>query len=221
MKLCVQSQSSKTQQCSCWQLLSFDQFASALLGQHPEEPAVRLRPREDSTSGWLPVSHRSGLHGLLLSEWDSAGEGKAQPNSFDLTKQRVVSVWICCCLPGCSHQQAPLRPRHSNLQAGSEGVLQADQRPAISAGHWIQELPARRIQGEHFFCIKKNFKMNNMVLRFRWNPAESFSSSFHQVYLDLMEPDLIWHIPLRLWFLASLKDHVSKSRRGGQIRPFR
>lgn len=52
------------------------QPAPALLGQHPEEPAVRLRHGEDATSGRLPVRHRSGLHGLLLPQRAPAREGR-------------------------------------------------------------------------------------------------------------------------------------------------
>ena len=60
------------------------------------------------------------------------------------------------CVSVRTNQQAPVCQRHSQVQAGSEGLLQADQRSAANHRHRIQDLPAGGVKGNVHF--NTNFK---------------------------------------------------------------
>ncbi|CAF88838.1 unnamed protein product [Tetraodon nigroviridis] len=102
--------------------LENQQFTPPLLGQHHQEPPVCVRHGEDAKSGRLLVGHRPGVHGLFFSQRDSTGEARA-------------------------NQQAPLRQRHSQVQTGSEGLLQAGPGPAARHGPGVPGLSAAGVQG--------------------------------------------------------------------------
>lgn len=52
-----------------------------------------------------------------------------------------------CCVAACTHQQAPLCQRYSQVQAGSEALLQTDQRAVANHGLWDEELSAGGVEG--------------------------------------------------------------------------
>ena len=70
-------------------------------------------------------------------------------------KRRVWFIlYVACCVPVRTNQQAPLRQRHSQVQTGSEGLLQAGQRAATNHSVRIQRLPAGRVEGNVHFPTK-------------------------------------------------------------------
>lgn len=94
-----------------------------------------------------------------------------------------------------TNQQAPVCQRHSQVQAGREGLLQADQRTVNNHRHRIQGLPAGGVKGNVCFnytfqskrnagnissgwmtvCFTfRNMKMNSTKLQ----PSESSSSLY-------------------------------------------
>lgn len=167
------------------------QFTPPLLGQHHQEPPVCVRHDQDSKSGRLLVGHRSGFHGFFFSQRDPAGEGNVTPDvGVRLPKTEVLK---CGPSPARTHQQASLRQRHSHVQAGSEGFLQAGQGPAANHGLRVQGLPAAGVEGRVRFsatfkgkegagdqqvmtgvCRFRNTKTNSTR---RWRSESSTSSS--------------------------------------------
>ena len=78
-------------------------------------------------------------------ESDPNVKGKSRSWKFELE---------CCCVAAHADQQAPVRQRHSKVQTGSEGLLQADQRAVSHHRVRVQELPAGGVQGNVPFSTR-------------------------------------------------------------------
>lgn len=75
------------------------------------------------------------------------------------SKNGKTNIWFPLyleyyCVPVRANQQAPLRQRHSQVQTGSEDLLQAGQRAVVIHSLRIQGLPAGGVQGNVHFSAK-------------------------------------------------------------------
>lgn len=117
------------------------------------------------------------------------------------------------CVAACTNQQAPLCQRHSPVQTGSEGLLQAGQRSATNHSLRIQGLPAGGVKGTVHFRAKSQTRGAAKASSDRTSVCFSFQKHENEFNEAAALRELYKYIQRYFQEVSSLHLHTTSTRR--------